>query len=212
MKIYIDLETIPVQDEDKKTYLLENMKPPANYKSDEAIQKWKDANAENVILNTSFDGTFGQICTIGYAVGDDPVQTIQRLGEDTDAHIIQRFYDDIYKVKNPYFIAHNKEFDLRFLWLRTVINQSDNLGVQIPVDDRYNKSSFCTMKAWAGFYGKGGSLDSVCRALGIPGKQGMTGADVWSEYQAGHYQKIADYCADDVEAVRAIYKRIEFYN
>ena len=40
-KICIDLETIACTDPDRINYLTAHLKPPANYKTDAAINKWK---------------------------------------------------------------------------------------------------------------------------------------------------------------------------
>ena len=63
---------------------------------------------------------------------------------------------------------------------------------------------------WAGLHGSDKSLDTVCKALGIEGKDGMTGADVWPAVQAGEYDKVFDYCISDVVKTRKIYNRLTF--
>ena len=65
--ICIDLETIACTDPDRIDYLADHLKPPANYKTDAAIDKWKLTAKDKMIENTSFDGSAGEIITIGYA-------------------------------------------------------------------------------------------------------------------------------------------------
>jgi predicted PolB exonuclease-like 3'-5' exonuclease len=54
------------------------------------------------------------------------------------------------------------------------------------------------------------SQDKLSRALGQPGKQGITGADVWPLVAAGRIKEVAAYCADDVIQARANYYRMNF--
>lgn len=55
------------------------------------------------------------------------------------------------------------------------------------------------------------SLNEVCLSLNIPPKGNeIDGSMVWDFVKEGKLKQVADYCADDVEKVRAIYKRITF--
>ena len=56
------------------------------------------------------------------------------------------------------------------------------------------------------------SLDRLCKVLGVPTSKGeMDGSKVWDAYQAGEYEKIATYCATDVEATRKVFHRLSFF-
>lgn len=67
-----------------------------------------------------------------------------------------------------------------------------------------------TMLLWAG-YGNRISLDNLCSALGIPSpKDGIDGSQVWEFVRAGKINEVAEYCKRDVEAVRTIYRRLNF--
>lgn len=72
MKIYIDIETIPTQNSDFQAYVCENLKPPANYKNQETIDKWLEENKGEAIHKTALDGAFGEIVVIGVAINDEP--------------------------------------------------------------------------------------------------------------------------------------------
>ena len=64
------------------------------------------------------------------------------------------------------------------------------------------------MTAWAGAKGTI-SLDRLCEALGIQGKNGFTGADVAAAWDAGEHQTIIDYCAADVRRVRKVWRKFQ---
>ena len=104
--------------------------------------------------------------------------------------------------------SHNViEFDLRFLKQRAIVNNIRPPFI-IPADAKHGSAQvFDTMKAWAGWKGYV-SQEALCEALGIDGKAGMTGADVWPAYQRGEYETIEEYNRDDVRIVRELFKRM----
>lgn len=108
-------------------------------------------------------------------------------------------------------VGHNiKEFDLRFLFQRAIIN-----GVKptfpLRTGSRYGgEFVFDTMTEWAG-WGNRISLANLCKALDIPVKTGdITGATVWDAVKAGRIHDVAEYCMADVVATREVYKRLTF--
>lgn len=212
--LFIDLETIKCQNQEHIDYIVSNIKPHHACKTDEAKEKSINNQKDGVIEKTVFDGTYGEIVTIGYAIDDEETVSIQRDVGLSENYILQTFFDDLndLNVPNIRWVAHNKEFDLRYLYQRCVINDIDTYGIKIPVDARHgSKDAYCTMQAWKGFGAKtGGSLDAICKALGLKGKDGFSGADVYGAWQAGEYEKIAAYCEDDVSLTREIYKRLNF--
>jgi len=111
----------------------------------------------------------------------------------------------------PVWVAHNGcDFDFRFLWQRCVV-----LGVKpvirIPYNDRpWSKDVIDTLYMWTGLNKAGGSLDKICKAFGLEGKGDMDGSKVYDAWKDGEEKKIAEYCQDDVEKLRAIYKRMTF--
>jgi hypothetical protein len=52
-------------------------------------------------------------------------------------------------------------------------------------------------------------LDEVATLVGLPGKLGMRGSDVWPRFQAGEIGAIRDYCETDVLNTYLIYLRFE---
>lgn len=212
MNVYIDLETIPEQNPNMENYKA-NVKAPASYKKSESIQKWLDENqeaeAEKAWLKTSFDGGKGQICCIGVSIngltrvlyGPSEKMILVELNE-----LIRKEASVGMSLQAVNFIAHNAKFDLPFLHKRFVIN-GIKPAFKCNFNGRHGQHHFCTMEEWAGFNGRI-SQDNLCEILGLPTKPGMTGADVWPEYQKGNIDKIAEYCKYDVETVIKIHKRL----
>lgn len=171
-------------------------------KEDQAKEKW---------LKTSFDGSAGEICCIGFDSGSvfGSYGTHNTSGDESQ--ILSAFWDvitDAFNGRCPTLVAHNAKFDLPFIYHRSVINNVKPAYGFKP-HGRHGSDHFCTMEAWAGFGGKIG-LDRLAKSLGIQGKEGMSGADVWPAYQEGKHIEIADYCADDVRITHEVYKRLTF--
>lgn len=238
MNIFIDIETIPAQDPaiiaglrfDAQADLdaaLAAVKAPGNYKDEAKIAAFAaeartkltaehEANIEAAYLKTSFDGGSGQICVIGWAVDDEPPQSVQiDVGDGADEpFVLAHFFAAIGALHRPTnrmrFIGHNHvAFDLPFIWKRAMI-----LGIKppgfLPRNPKpWDDSVFDTMTEWAGVRDRI-SMDKLCRALGIPGKGGMSGADVWPMVQAGRIAEVAEYCKMDVIRTRNIFRRMTF--
>ncbi|MGL4260780.1 MAG: ribonuclease H-like domain-containing protein [Afipia sp.] len=164
---------------------------------------------------TSFDATQGHICCIGWAVDDgEPFSDyIQTINDERD--VLRCFFSDLHKHfdvrRRPLFVGHNHVgFDLPFIYRRAVI-----LGVEPPkflpsVPRPWDESVYDTMYQWAG-HGNRISMDALCHALGIPGKDGMDGSMVCDAFLQGRIAGIAEYCRGDVVRTREIYKRMTFY-
>ena len=158
----------------------------------------------------SFDAAHGQVCCIAVAVDDGEINSYT----GSEREILEGFFchlaDSFDVRRRPLFIGHNNAaFDLPFIFRRAVI-----LGVQPPlwmptVPRPWDTSVFDTMYQWAGNGGRI-SQDNLCKALGIPGKDGMDGSMVCDAYLAGRIDDIATYCRGDVDKVRQIYKRMTF--
>ena len=179
-----------------------------------------------MIENTSFDGSAGEIITIGYAVGNATGGggvpcVLQRTDTISERTIIQEFFDNLKihcEVINLHpshatftWIAHNAAFDLPFLFKRCVILNINTHGIAIPHNQRHgNGKVFCTMTEWMGFGAKaGGSLDNICNALGMDGKGDFDGSMVGAAFENGEFKKIADYCLSDVANTLEIYNRFK---
>lgn len=212
MNIYVDIETIPTQNKSHQNFVVNNLKPPANYKSEEAVGKWLSENRQSAIEKTALDGTFGEIVVIGVAIDELPPKTFyckdwQR--QDREAVILRQFFTHlkqqcVNRQTVPKFIGHNiTQFDDRFIFQRAVINKVR------PHYTATRQNTYDTMIEWTG-YKNTVSLAKLCQVLGIEAKGDIDGSKVWEYVQAGKIDEVAKYCAKDVERVRQIYKRMNF--
>ncbi|MDT8329055.1 MAG: ribonuclease H-like domain-containing protein [Roseovarius sp.] len=212
--IFIDIETIPTQSPSAIAAIRDGIRPPGSIKKPESIAAWKiengDAAALEATAKTSFDPAQGHICTIGWAIDDGDVMTAS-INDDllSEPDILSKFFYTIDAHHHHEFVGHYiSGFDLRFILCRAVV-----LGVKIPRSiprdpKPWGGQVFDTMTAWAGTKGTI-SLDNLCAALGIPGKDSFSGADVAAAWANGEHEKIAEYCRDDVERVRSIWRKFQ---
>ena len=207
--IYMDLETIPSQDDAYKANLAETLKPPANYKNEDAIAKWRADNLDDAVAKTSFDGGRGHVCTIAWAKGDDQVQAGHAETLKDEAVIIANFFADLDDYHSECLVGHYVTgFDIPFLIQRAVC-----LGVKLPPNTSFprdpkpwDKNVHDTMFMFAGSKGRI-SMDELCDILGIPGKGEFDGSMVAAAWARGEHEKIMEYCKDDVRRTREIHKR-----
>jgi len=213
INFYLDIETIPCQLPEYRAKVRENIKPPANIKKPESIAAWiaenGDTAAEEAIAKTSFDPAHGHICCIGFAIGNGAPQYYEARTIADERALLGNFFPNLPDMGLVRFVGHNVSgFDLRFIICRAIV-----LGVEIPTifprDIKpWSQDIFDTMTAWAGARGTIGQ-DRLCEALGLPGKGDFDGSMVAEAWANGEYAKIARYCLQDVETVRAIHRRFE---
>lgn len=229
MQIFLDIETAPTEDAETIAAIRAGIRPPANYKKPESIAAWQEAEgeaaAQEAISRTALDAAAGQIIAIGLAREDDAgALVLMRHLDEPEADLLQRFCDTVQSWLDggavldaaghavwpdaPYFIAHNAAFDLGFIWRRCIVH-GIRPAFRLPgPNSRPGKDYGCTMQAWAG-YRERISLQALCRALALPDpKAEGGGAQAWQWWRDGDLQRVAHYCAGDVEAVRAIWHRL----
>ena len=200
-KLYLDIETLPAPN-DKHEIL--------KFLHEKAIEKNKRAKKdfEQYLLKTSFDGAFGRILCIGYAIDDNPVEIL--YAENNEKEMLEKFWKIV--DNSDLFIGHNvMDFDLRFIYQRSIINKvkpSRDLSFA-----RYkNYPIYDTMREWARWsFDASVGLEPLALALGIPTpKDGIDGSQVFNFYKAGKIEEILEYCKRDVDTTRAVYKRMIF--
>lgn len=234
MHIFLDIETCPTRDPELIAEIAAGVTPPGNISKAETIAAWerdkKPAAVADAIGRTALDAAAGQVIAIGLALDyGAPAEVLIRdrgiaceLEQEQD--LMRRFVAWVDKALEgsavtdaagrtvwpdaPQFVAHNAAFDLGFLWRRAVVTGITPQGWKLPAPwtMRHGKDHFCTMTAWAGPRERI-SLKRLCRALGHDDpKAAGDGAQAWQWWEAGDLDKLARYCAGDVEAVRAIWQ------
>lgn len=223
MDITLDIETIPTQREDIKAKIAESITPPGNLKKADTIEKWNEEERPKAIdaewRKTALNGTYGEIIGIGWKVNDEPAEGAIRKLEQPESDVLEKFYQQLLpriavpgRPQRPLWIGHYiSEFDLRFIWQRSVINQIVP-AFRVPYDAKpWSEEIFDTKIQWTGLRSTGyGTLDDICLAMGYAGKGEMDGSKVWDAILEGRYTDVLNYMLDDVEDARGIYKRMTF--
>lgn len=211
--LYLDIETLAADESKYEAlrYLYERKlekKRKNKEMSDEVIIEDEKAGFDAYVKGTSFDGGFGRILCIAYAINDNPIQII--CNPDNEAKTLQRFWEVAKDVN--LFVGHNvMDFDLRFIYQRSIvlrIRPSRNLSFA-----RYRSEPiYDTMKEWVKWaYNSNVGLEHLALSLGIPTpKEGIDGSQVSDFYKAGKIKEICEYCQRDVETTRAIYRKMNF--
>jgi len=211
--VYFDIETIPDQSPGALEKATKSVKPPANLKKPESIEKWwaekSDDAANDAWEKTSFDGGLGHVCTISWAKNDGEIKT-HHLSDIADEYeVIAAFFDDLDPYHSERLVGHYiAGFDIPFLIKRAIV-----LGVPLPPASSFprdpkpwDKNIHDTMYMWAGAKGSI-KMDALCDIFGIPGKGDFDGSMVADAWANGEHQTISEYCADDVRRTREIHKR-----
>lgn len=217
--VYFDIETIPCQLPGVLDEFKAAVQAPGIYKKPESIAEWlrenRESEGEAAWLKTSFDGGMGHVVCIGLAVDDDPARHYRITdykSREEEACLLEGFFSDLTDIGRSVLVGHNIiGFDLPFLWKRCIV-----LNVKPPVWFPRNPSKYSsemvrdTMNLWDMEQRAGGSMDRICRLLGIPKKGDVSGADVWPMVKAGDIEAVAEYCRGDVERTRLMFKRMTF--
>lgn len=145
------------------------------------------------------------------------------LGEPAsdEAELIRRFYDGIEKYTPTLVTWNGCTFDLPVLHYRALKH-----GISAPrywetgsedssfrfnnYLNRFHERHTDLMDVLSNYQARAAApLDEIAVTLGFPGKMGMSGAQVWEQYQAGKIEDIRNYCETDVLNTYLVYLRYE---
>ena len=212
-----DIETIPCTDSRLIEVVASKVKAPGTIKKAESIAKWeaeeKAPAIQEAVSKTSFDGGFGQIVSIAWKINDKPENGLVVTPHITESDVIWGFYQALAGFDTrPKVIGFNHvAFDLPFLFKRSIINRIRPHHM-LPFGEKdWSERVYDVMTKWAGF-GNRVSMDTLCQILGIDGKDGMSGDQVWPAIQQGRHQEVLEYCKDDVSRTFKLYQRMTNFN
>jgi hypothetical protein len=216
--LVVDIETVPLAASLDADYPEAERQPPANYKSEDAIARWRlsDRNAWEAGLakTCSLNPRLGRVLCIGMGRVSGDI-TVQMANTEADeAFVLQTFWNEVADAGGD-VVTWNGSWDLRFILMRSLHH-----GIRPTLDGwvisdwfrRYSVARHFDCKAvllnWD-VRVSGEGLDQWAKFFGVGGKLGgISGADVYPLYLGGQLIEIAEYCQQDVTATRAIYQRI----
>lgn len=220
MKTVLDIETVPLLSSMGAEYPMALRNPPSNYKSDEAIAKWRaNDHAEwsnGLAKESSLNPRLGRIFCIAIKQGTSPAQCFMAVTEAEEKEVLEKFWHAV-AITEGEVVTWNGAWDLRFILIRSLVH-----GIQFT-----EFVSGMTTRNWLRKYvnfphtdckavltnwdapRSGEGLNEWCKLFGIAGKtDGITGGDVYKMYLDCRFQEIAEYNIKDVEATAAIYAAI----
>lgn len=214
-EVFLDIETIPSQLPWVRQYVGDTVKPPAQMKKAETIEKWyQESRAGAVDLamdKCGLDGAMNHIICIGVAIDDHEPISFSIDEPYKEAKMLEDFYNYLHGnliVGGNKFIGHNiTGFDLKVLKQRSMI-----YGIKPQIEVPFNVKPwddilvYDTMLQWDSrdFI----KLKKLALAFGIEQKKTMHGSEVYTAWKNGLHDQIADYCKNDVSMVRKIYRKM----
>jgi len=142
-------------------------------------------------------------------------------GGESEDELIQRFFDGIDRY-TPQIVSWNGGgFDLPVLHYRGLIHGvkaarywdlgEDNRDFKWNnYISRYHSRHLDLMDLLALYQPRANApLDDLAQLMGLPGKLGMEGSQVWAAYQAGKLVEIRNYCEADVVNTYLVFLRFQ---
>lgn len=205
--LVFDIETLGKKFEDldevEQDYLLNNLESA-------------EQDKEKAKTKTALYSIFGVVCAIGgYDVNNKKGFVLSLSTKEitpekdnftyetfkTEKELLERFW----KVTDNYeqFVTYNGDnFDFPYLMIRSGINR-----VKMPFEiKRWGSEKFIDLQVKIK-QNRGFKLEILCKAFGIenPKAEGIHGDQVSELYNAGEFNKIADYVARDATATTELY-------
>lgn len=214
--LVFDIETIPDIESGQKLYDLQGLSDEDTAQALFALRREK--------VGTDFLPHYLQkVVAISLVLSNTKQLKVWSLGDETsdEKEIITRFFNGIDK-HTPTLVSWNGSgFDLPVLHYRALLH-----GIPAPLYwetgdnqqafrwnnylNRFHYRHLDLMDVLSAYQNKAvAPLDKIASMLGFPGKMGMSGDKVWTEYCQGNLKHIRDYCETDVLNTYCIYLRFE---
>ncbi len=214
--LVFDIETVPDVALGRRLYGLEGLPDGEVAKAMFALRR-QDSGGEFLPLEQH------RVVAISCVLRSRDALKVWSLGDvgSPEAELLERFFDGIERY-SPVLVSWNGYgFDLPVLNYRALL-----AGVQAPrywetgdEDPAFRYNNYLSRYHWrhvdlmdvlSGFQPRGRvSLENVACLLGLPGKLGFSGAQVWDAYLEGNLVGIRRYCETDVLNTYLVYLRFE---
>jgi predicted PolB exonuclease-like 3'-5' exonuclease len=214
--LVFDIETVPDVDFGRRVLGLEGL-------ADEQIGKAMFSLARNERGSDFLPLEQHRIVAISCVLRSREQLKVWSLGDEhaPEAELVQRFFDGIERYTPDLVSWNGGGFDLPVLHYRAM-----RWGVSAPrywetgaEDQSFRFNNYLSRYHWrhidvmdvvSGYQARArASLANVAGLLGLPGKLGFSGAQVWDAWLAGDRTGIRRYCETDVLNTWLIYLRFE---
>ena len=215
--LVFDIETVPDVDAGRRLHGLDGLSEVDIGRV--MFEKRRQETGDSEFLRHHFH----RIVAISTVLRHGDSLRVWSLGEihSAEDELIRRFFDGIDKFTPTLVSWNGSGFDLPVLHYRALLHGiSASRYWDTGNDDRefrwnnylnrFHERHTDLMDVLAGYQPRAAaSLNEIATLLGLPGKMGMSGANVWDHYCAGKLQEIRDYCETDVLNTYLIYLRWE---
>jgi 3'-5' exonuclease len=214
--LVFDIETIPDVAFGRRVYNLEGL-------ADEQVAKAMFALRRQDTGNDFLPFEQQRVVAISCVLRSRDGLRVWSLGDvnSSEAELVERFFAGIERFSPDLVSWNGSGFDLPVLGLRAL-----QAGVQAPRywetgdgDTAFRYNNYLSRFHWrhtdlmdvlSCYQGRGRvSLQNAAYLLGLPGKLGFSGGQVWDAWLAGNLVGIRQYCETDVLNTYLIYLRFE---
>ena len=223
-----DLETLPnlsIPENckpifDESDIKLGNLKDPVKIAA--KMEEERALFDQKLCKKMSTDPTLCQLCTfVGIIYDTDSGESIEEVAvqvtaeDDNDDYLAVtdgwKFIARAYQERIPLVSFNGIGFDLPVMFFRAMLQD-------VPVDGfmynrllmKYkNQFHYDLMQILAGWdRTRWNKLEYYLQLFGLGSKEGMSGADVYPAYMAGEFNKIKEYCRNDVLETCKLFARV----
>jgi predicted PolB exonuclease-like 3'-5' exonuclease len=212
--LVFDIETVPDVDLGRRLYGLGELSDAQVAKAMFALRR-QDTGGDFLPLEQQ------RVVAISCALRSGEGLTLWSLGDlaTPEGELVQRFFDGIEKYSPELVSWNGSGFDLPVLTYRALVHgvQAARFWETGSDDPAFRYNNYLSRYHWrhtdlmdvlSGFQSRGrASLSSMASLLGLPGKLGFDGSQVWDAWQAGNLAGIRRYCETDVLNTWLIYLR-----
>jgi hypothetical protein len=211
-----DIETVPDVASGRRLYALEGL-------SDEHVARVLQHKRRQEAGTDFLRHHLHRVVAISVALRRDDRFALWSIGDEgsSERELIQRFFDGIERYSPTLVSWNGLGFDLPVLHYRSLLH-----GVTAPrywetgADDasfrwnnylnRFHDRHTDLMDVLSAYQPRAAApLDEIATLIGLPGKMGMSGAQVWGRFLAGDLAGIRQYCETDVLNTYLVYLRFE---
>jgi len=214
--LVFDIETVPDTELGRRLYELKDL-------SDEQVGRIMFAKRRQETGSEFLSHEQHRVVAISVLMRSRDSLRVWSLGDEgaPEKDLIERFFEGVEKFTPDLVSWNGAGFDLPVLHYRSLLHRitaasywetgdSDTSFRYSNYLSRYHWRHMDLMDILSGFQGRGrASLQDIACLLGLPGKLGMQGSQVWDVYLQGGLKRIRDYCETDVLNTYLIYLRFE---
>jgi predicted PolB exonuclease-like 3'-5' exonuclease len=214
--LVFDIETVPDVELGRRLYGLEGL-------DDAGVAQAMFAKQRQLRQNDFLPPPQQRVVAISALLRSRDGLTVFSLGEEQspERELVQRFFDGLERY-SPVLVSWNGSgFDLPVLNYRALrhgvnahryweVGEADRDFRYNNYLSRYHWRHIDLMDVLSGYGASGrASLELAAQLIGLPGKLGIGGSQVWPAFRRGEIGAIRDYCEIDVLNTYLIYLRFQ---